>query len=833
MSVQDTTTAAVGRRDHARPSRTSRSPASACPVAVVRWLGRIKGAAARVNAELGLLDADARRARSPPPATRSPPATHDDQFPIDVFQTGSGTSSNMNANEVIADARRRRRAPQRPREHGPVVQRRLPQRRAPRRARRGDQRAAARARAARGVASRAKAEAFKDIVKSGRTHLMDAVPGHARPGVRAATPRRSASARERVAQRARRRSRRSRSAAPRPAPASTRTPSSPSACARELADGDRARRSAPPEDPFEAQANRDALVELSGALKVVAVSLTKIANDLALMGSGPRAGHRRALPARAAEGLLDHARQGQPGDPRGRAPGRRAGDRQRHRDHVGGLQGQFELNVRIPLIARNLLQSIAPARRRRRRCSPRSASTASRPTCEGCERSAEGTLAVATALNPYIGYDKAAEIVKEASASGPHAARGRARARRRRGDARQGARPAQDRRRLEGRGVSGLEKRGGSRPSRRAREQRAYRLVQIGGAAGLVAVVGAILAIVGVLGWGLGRAGRRSSRSSARCCSAALRAEPLAAPAVAVAQVVRAVVQAVRRGPPRTRSPPGAAGSRPSTAGAGRRPGSCSPSSRERVVEHLAVRDRRALARRPGAEPASRAGATRSTRRTPSAVSRSTGPSSAHLALQRRASSIASAARGLASSSRPLRLLVVGEERARPRSSMPLQQHEPHRRRARRASRWRAPWPRARARPAATRVARTSRGPASSGLASHRHRDVLGLQVLVDALGAALAAEAGRLTPPNGAAGVGDDALVEADHAGLEPLADAERALEVAACRRRRRARTRCRWRPRSPRPRRRTPITGATGPKISSLSSRASPGTPASTVGS
>ena len=71
-----------------------------------------------------------------------------------------------------------------------------------------------------------------------------------------------------------------------------------------------------PEDPFEAQGNRDALVELSGALKVIAVSLTKIANDLALMGSGPRAGHRRAVPARAAEGLLDHAGQGQPGDAR-------------------------------------------------------------------------------------------------------------------------------------------------------------------------------------------------------------------------------------------------------------------------------------------------------------------------------------------------------------------------------------------------------------------------------------------------------------------------------------------------------------------------------------
>ena len=85
---------------------------------------------------------------------------------------------------------------------------------------------------------------------------------------------------------------------------------------------------------------------------------------------------------------------------------------------VGGLQGQFELNVRIPLIARNLLQSIALLSLARASCSRRSASTASRRTSPAARRSAEGTLAVATALNPYIGYDKAAEIVKDASASG-------------------------------------------------------------------------------------------------------------------------------------------------------------------------------------------------------------------------------------------------------------------------------------------------------------------------------------------------------------------------------------------------------------------------------
>ena len=78
----------------------------------------------------------------------------------------------------------------------------------------------------------------------------------------------------------------------------------------------------PPADPFESQAARDALVEASGALKVVAVSLTKIANDIRFMGSGPRAGLGEIDPARAPEGQLDHAGQGQPGHPRGRDAGR-------------------------------------------------------------------------------------------------------------------------------------------------------------------------------------------------------------------------------------------------------------------------------------------------------------------------------------------------------------------------------------------------------------------------------------------------------------------------------------------------------------------------------
>jgi fumarate hydratase class II len=173
----------------------------------------------------------------------------------------------------------------------------------------------------------------------------------------------------------------------------------------------------PPADPFEAQAARDALVEASGALKVIAVSLTKIANDLRLMGSGPRAG--------LAEILLPELQKGSsimPGKVNPVIPevvtqvsaqviGNDAAIT------LGGLQGHFELNVFVPLLARNLLQSIrllaAAARLLADKCVD--GIEANR---EVCERYAELTLSAATALNPYVGYDKASEIVKEAVASG-------------------------------------------------------------------------------------------------------------------------------------------------------------------------------------------------------------------------------------------------------------------------------------------------------------------------------------------------------------------------------------------------------------------------------
>ena len=173
----------------------------------------------------------------------------------------------------------------------------------------------------------------------------------------------------------------------------------------------------PPADAFESQAARDGLVEASGALKTVAVSLTKIANDLRFLGSGPRAG--------LAEIFLPELQKGSsimPGKVNPVIPevvtqvaAQVIGNDQAIA--IGGLQGHFELNVFVPLMARNLLGSIkllaAAARLLDEKCV--AGIEANR---EQCERYAELTLSAATALNPYIGYDKGAEIVKKAASSG-------------------------------------------------------------------------------------------------------------------------------------------------------------------------------------------------------------------------------------------------------------------------------------------------------------------------------------------------------------------------------------------------------------------------------
>jgi fumarate hydratase, class II len=173
----------------------------------------------------------------------------------------------------------------------------------------------------------------------------------------------------------------------------------------------------PPADPFESQAARDALVEASGALKTVAVSLTKIANDLRFVGSGPRAGLSEIFLPELQKGSSIMPGKVNPVIPEvvTQVAAQVIGNDQAIA--IGGMNGHFELNVYVPMIARNLLQSIQLLASASRLLAEKCVDgiEANR---EVCERYAELTLSAATALNPYIGYDKATEIVKEAAASG-------------------------------------------------------------------------------------------------------------------------------------------------------------------------------------------------------------------------------------------------------------------------------------------------------------------------------------------------------------------------------------------------------------------------------
>ena len=382
------------------------------PPHVARWLGRIKGAAARVNAELGLLDAE-KAERIAAAARRAADGELDDQFPIDVFQTGSGTSSNMNANEVLASlagedvhANDDVNMGQSSNDVFPsavhlaaleqLTHDLLP------------------ALDQLGTSLEAKAREFDDVVKSGRTHWMDAVPvtlGQEFAGY-AAQVRQGSKRVEATLGRV--------GEIPLGGTAvGTGLNTHPEFAerVRRLLSEETGLELAPPADPFESQAARDALVEASGALKTVAVSLTKIANDLRFMGSGPRAGLSELFLPELQKGSSIMPGKVNPVIPEvvtqvaAQVIGNDAAIT------IGGMNGHFELNVYVPLIARNLLDSIrllsSPSRLLAEKCVD--GIEANR---EQAERYAELTLSAATALNPHIGYDKASEIVKEAAASG-------------------------------------------------------------------------------------------------------------------------------------------------------------------------------------------------------------------------------------------------------------------------------------------------------------------------------------------------------------------------------------------------------------------------------
>jgi fumarate hydratase class II len=378
----------------------------------IEALARIKAAAAKINASLGVLPEDMAKAIGAA-ADEVAAGQWDDHFPIDVFQTGSGTSSNMNANEVIATlATEKLGAAVHPNDHvnasqssndvfpssihiaatSAVVNDLIP------------------ALEHLAAALERKAAAFATVVKSGRTHLMDATPvtlgqefgGYAaqvRYGV------------ERL-----------QSALPRLAElplggtavgTGINTPPGFSAAViAEVADATglpltEAR------DHFEAQGARDSLVETSGQLRTIAVSLYKVSNDLRWMGSGPRAGLGEiALPD------LQPGSSIMPGKVNPVIPealcmvcaqviGNDAAIA------FGGAAGNFELNVMLPMLARNLLESIRLLTNISRLLADRVVDGIVADE-ERCRELAESSPSIVTPLNKYVGYENAAKIAKQA-----------------------------------------------------------------------------------------------------------------------------------------------------------------------------------------------------------------------------------------------------------------------------------------------------------------------------------------------------------------------------------------------------------------------------------
>ncbi|HEX4563015.1 MAG TPA: class II fumarate hydratase, partial [Solirubrobacteraceae bacterium] len=383
------------------------------PVDVVRWLARVKGASAAVNGELGLLPKRT-AARIERAAREVAEGKHDDQFPIDVFQTGSGTSSNMNANEVIANlagegihANDHVNMGQSSNDVFPsavhlaaleVAEREL---------------LPALAQLERSLARKAKS--FQNVVKAGRTHLMDAVPvtlGQEFGGYAAQVALGSERVRAALVHVGQ---------IPLGGTATgtglNTHPRFAEKVRARLRKESGLRQIAAPRDPFEAQASRDALVELSGALRVIAVSLTKIANDLALMGSGPRAGIGEIFLPELQKGSSIMPGKVNPVIPEVVLQVSAQVIGNDTAITIGGMQGQFELNVRIPLIARNLLSSVhllaATSRVFAEKCVD-----GIRANRRGTDASAGATLAVAAALNSAIGYDKGTVIVTKATATG-------------------------------------------------------------------------------------------------------------------------------------------------------------------------------------------------------------------------------------------------------------------------------------------------------------------------------------------------------------------------------------------------------------------------------
>jgi fumarate hydratase class II len=391
-------------------------PISGLPIdrALIAALASVMGAAASVNAVLGVRDADI-AAGIHDAAAEVARGDHDAQFPIDVFQTGSGTSSNMNANEVIATLATRSLGREvHPNDHvnasqssndvfptaihvaatRGVVRDLLP-------ALRHLQESLAR-----------KAAETADVVKSGRTHLMDATPvtlGQEMGGYAAQVARgveRLESALPRLAE------------VPLGGTAVGTGINTPPGFAatvvRRLAE-DLDLPLTEARDHFEAQGARDGLVELSGQLRTVAVSLTKVCNDIRWMGSGPRTG--------LAEIHLPDLQPGSSIMPGKVNPVVPEATLMVCAQVIGndaavafaGASGSFELNVMMPVMARNVLESVRLLANASRLLADRCIDGIT-PDVERCRELAESSPSVVTPLNRYLGYEAAAKVAKQSLA---------------------------------------------------------------------------------------------------------------------------------------------------------------------------------------------------------------------------------------------------------------------------------------------------------------------------------------------------------------------------------------------------------------------------------
>ncbi|MGX1880993.1 class II fumarate hydratase [Streptomyces sp. NPDC055287] len=380
----------------------------------IEALARIKAAAALVNAELGVLDKDIAQAVRDA-AGEVAQGRWDEHFPVDVFQTGSGTSSNMNMNEVVATlATERLGSPVHPNDHVNASQSSndvFPSsiHIAATAAVTGDLVPALDHLAA---ALERKSAEFADVVKSGRTHLMDATPvtlGQEFGGYAAAV---------------RYGVERLRASLPRLAElplggtaVGTGINTPPGFSAAVIAEV--ARSTGLPlteaRDHFEAQGARDGLVETSGQLRTIAVSLTKISNDLRWMASGPRTGLAEIslpdlqpgssiMPGKVnpviPEAVLMVAAQVTGNDTT---------------VAVAGAAGNFELNVMLPVMAKNLLESVRLLANASRLLADRTIDGITAHV-ERAREYAESSPSVVTPLNKYIGYEEAAKVAKKSLA---------------------------------------------------------------------------------------------------------------------------------------------------------------------------------------------------------------------------------------------------------------------------------------------------------------------------------------------------------------------------------------------------------------------------------